>query len=160
VYLDDVIVMRRTFHEHLLNLRSVPAVQTRFGEVPASLPSTVKAKKTIPMHFRDDYAGKSLPIATKSKRGRQAGMICCGCRRSWLEPSRSKERTTDQDIGPILEEVKANRAQNGKTSLTAAPRTKATGPSGNLSLRNGILESHWEPTDERSKTVQIVLPQG
>jgi hypothetical protein len=53
----------------------------------------------------------------------------------WNRIALRREKLADHDVGQIQREVELDNVLNGRTSLTAVPCTKATGPSGNPLLR-------------------------
>jgi hypothetical protein len=65
---------------------------------------------------------------------RQIRTVAAVAAEGWDPVTLRMEQLNDPEIGHILEVVETGRHRNGKTSLIAAPHTKATGLSGNRSL--------------------------
>jgi hypothetical protein len=86
----------------------------------------------MPMLFREGHAEKSAHTVRRSRRGQTSSRCELPQPQTALTVALRWEQLNDQDIRPILKERLVN-VQNGKTSPTAAPSTKATGPYGNPS---------------------------
>jgi hypothetical protein len=69
--------------------------------------------------------------------------------------------TAGWDIGPILEEVETRQLPEWKDIADHSPTYKSYWAQWkSLTVRNGILEHHWESDNGQSKIVQTVLSQS
>jgi hypothetical protein len=79
----------------------------------------------------------------------------------WDPAALRTEQVDIQDIGPILEEVETRQQPEWKDITDCSPMYQSYWAEWKfLTVRNGILECHWESTDGWSKIAQIVLPQS
>jgi hypothetical protein len=78
-----------------------------------------------------------------------------------LDPATLRtDQLTDQDIGPILEEVETRQHPEWKDIADHSTTYRSYWAQWkSLAVRNGILEHHWEFADRHSKVDQIILPQ-
>jgi hypothetical protein len=71
-----------------------------------------------------------------------------------------RKEQLDDDVGPILREVKAGECPEWKDIADHSSTCKGYGAQWNsLVMRDGVLEHHWESANRRSRAAQIVLPQ-
>jgi len=67
----------------------------------------------------------------------------------------------DNDIGPLMRELEAGRPPEWKDISDQGPIYKSYWAQWkSLVLRNGVLVRHWESTDGKKKTAQVVIPRS
>jgi hypothetical protein len=71
-----------------------------------------------------------------------------------------REELHDDDVGPILQEVEAGQHSEWVFADHSFIDQSYWAQWNSLVGRDSVLEYHWESTDGRSRTVQIVLPQS
>jgi hypothetical protein len=95
---------------------------------------------------------------------RQAGTSNCGYSCSQLVSTYSAQGTTQRPehmVGPNLEEAEIGHHPEWKDIADRRPTRKSYCNQWNChTVRNGILERHWESTDGQSKSAQIILPRS
>jgi hypothetical protein len=119
VYLDDVILIGRTFQEHILNLRKV---FERFREARLKLNAHCQKVETR-AGVKQIRAIAALPAV------------------GWDPVALRSEQPNDPDIEPILREVETGRRPDWKDIADRSPTYKSYWPQWkSLAVRNGILE--------------------
>jgi hypothetical protein len=72
-----------------------------------------------------------------------------------------REQLSNQDMGPILEEVTTRQHSEWKDVTDCSPMYESYWAQWkSLAVRNCVLECHWESTDRQTKVAQIFLPQS
>jgi hypothetical protein len=111
------------------------------------------------MPFSDDYAKRSVPTATKLRHGQTSSRYELLLLQ--LQPAgiQLPLELNDQHIGPSLDEVETGKRPEWKHIADRIPTHRSYWAQWkSLSVRNDILECHWESADVRSKMAQVVLP--
>jgi hypothetical protein len=79
---------------------------------------------------------------------KQVQVIAAVAAAAWVPAAFRAEQMKDQDIGPILEEVETRQHPEWKDITDHSPTYQSYWAKWkSLTMRNGILEWHWESTD-------------
>jgi len=79
----------------------------------------------------------------------------------WDHQDLRREQLADNDLGPLIREIEAGCRPEWRDICNRGPIYKSYWVQWkSFALRDGVLVRHWESTDGRKKTAQVVVPQS